>query len=66
MVQKRAGKMRVLAAVDGGGGGGATAKQVRAYIDTDGCEGRGADYLPETPTILNWRSVAAGEPESRT
>ena len=64
MVQKCAGEIGVLAAADGGGRCGATAKQVRAYSDTYGCEGGGADHLPETTTILNWRSVVAAEPES--
>ena len=59
MVQKRAGKIGVLAAVGGSGRGGAAAKQMRAYSNTHGCEGGGADHLPETTTILNWCSVVA-------
>ena len=59
MVQKRAGEIGVLAAADGSGRCGATAKQVRTYSDTHGCEGGSADDLPETTTILNWCSVVA-------
>ena len=61
VVQKRAGEIRVLAAVDGGAGGPRGAKQMRAHCYTHGRKGGHSDHFATCLSVIGAPSFAESQ-----